>query len=313
MGFGYPHTHALYHTAMPTISRCLPDRLIALELNLGDSAALTLRDGSMRLLTVIATRAWITDTTLPLPRTLPLHEVRGAVTNFRFEADLQLDGKPFTIQREASTPASFYEPLVIDGLVIYLDAVDAVFDFLIEAHGRCRPSAACRLAVHDAACRVCPQPIHPFCPLPAGGLRIEDCYTGEDCWLGAYFGAAAHGGLDINHPSGTPIYAPLDIHDHYLFNSLAKGQNNNRWRGIHRWDDGSEWHVQCHHLNFLTVPEHTPVKAGQQIADGAGVYVGDCPHSHFEFKIVEPGDRGEMRVYLLDPWVLFRTMYQDQP
>jgi hypothetical protein len=65
--------------------------------------------------------------------------------------------------------------------------------------------------VQDATLRVCPDLVHPFCPIPKDGLRIEDCYNGENCWLGALYGAAAHAGLDINHPAGTPLWTPIDF------------------------------------------------------------------------------------------------------
>ena len=149
--------------------------------------------------------------------------------------------------------------------------------------------------------------LHPWCPLPEGGLMIEHCYRGEDCWLGAYNGASAHGGLDINHPRGTPLWAPLDLDDHFYFNSLAMGHNNNRWRGIRRWPDGSEWILQAHHMTELTVPEHVPLLKGQQFAWGAGALSGAVDHSHFVFEVHDHGE-----TILLDPWILFWQMYRDR-
>ena len=170
------------------------------------------------------------------------------------------------------------------------------------------PSPQARpVAVQDATLRICPEPLHPWLPLPDGGLRIEDCYRGEDCWLGAYDGASAHGGLDINHPRGTPLCAPLDIHDHFYFNSLAMGHNNNRWRGIHRWRDGTEWILQAHHMTELTVPEHEPIPKGRPFALGGGVLSGAVDHSHFVFKVHDNNGATP-----LDPWILFRQMYRDR-
>jgi hypothetical protein len=155
--------------------------------------------------------------------------------------------------------------------------------------------------------RICPDTLHPWCPLPRPMLRIENCYRGEDCWLGAYAGASAHGGLDINHPRGTPLWAPLDIHDHFYFNSLEMGHNNNRWRGIDRWPNGAEWILQTHHMTQLTVPQHQPLQKGQQFAVGAGVLSGAVDHSHFVFKAHDEGE-----TMLLDPWILFWQMYRDE-
>ncbi len=164
-----------------------------------------------------------------------------------------------------------------------------------------------RLAVQDASLRICPVLLHPWCPLPKGGLRIEDCYRGEDCWMGPYGGGDAHGGLDINHPAGTPLWTPIAFDEQYFFDTLAGGANNNRWRGLHRWDDGATWILQSHHIVELLVPEHTPLPAGLKYALSAGTLTGVQEHSHFVFKIED--ERGE---FMLDPWILFWQMYRDR-
>ncbi len=48
------------------------------------------------------------------------------------------------------------------------------------------------------------------------------CYRGEDTWMGTYRGRTlqAHGGLDINHPEGTPLFAPLNLDDNFLYESV---------------------------------------------------------------------------------------------
>lgn len=84
------------------------------------------------------------------------------------------------------------------------------------------------------------------------------------------------------------------------------GHNNNRWRGIHRWDNGSQWILQAHHMTELTVPEHQQITKGQQFAKGAGVLSGAVDHSHFVFKVYDEGE-----IVLLDPWILFWQMYRD--
>ena len=129
--------------------------------------------------------------------------------------------------------------------------------------------------------------------------------------MGPYYGVDAHGGLDINHSAGTPIWTPLAVDEQELFNSVAAGDNNNRWRGIKRWPDGAVWILQVHHILRMRVPEHVPVEAGAHLADGAGVWVGSHEHSHFAFAVVEPGE--ELAACIrLDPWILFRQMYLDR-
>lgn len=288
---------------MPKIRKRAKDTLTAVEMNRGDILEFTLCGGDIVRMELLSTAAEIMDTTL---KTLKIEE-DAARTNYRFKCVLRINGQEKHLEREVSTQRSFYEPWLIGGLRIWFDAVDDIFDILTETHGECRPTRHARFAIQDATMEVCPEDLHPWCPLPPGGLKIEDCYRGEDCWLGAYNGASAHSGLDINHPQRTPLWAPIDIHDHFFFNSLEMGHNNNRWRGIHRWANGSEWILQAHHMTELTVKEHDPIKRGQQFAWGAGVLSGAVEHTHFVFKIHDDGE-----TVLLDPWILFWQMYKDQ-
>jgi hypothetical protein len=281
-------------------------------MNHGETLRFGLLGGSTAERELLDTGAEGVETTLEEPGV----EEAGAMTTYRFWADLRIDGVEERLEREVGTQESFYEPWVIGGVRIWLDAVDAIFDFMRETHGPCRPQPNCshnrpprrqaRLALQDATGRICPETVHPWCPLPEDGLRIEDCYRGEDCWMGAYDGASAHGGLDINHPEGTLLDAPVGVDDQFLYNSTARGHNNNRWRGIRRWPGGSVWVLTSCHMTRLTVPEHRPLAAGQQYAEGAGVWVGAAEHSHFAFAVFDAGE-----LIRLDPWILFWQMYRD--
>ena len=292
------------------IEKTARDTLTAVEMNIGDELRFKLSDGTTRSIVLKKTSARITHTTTTQPRIAQ----RGAVTNYRFSCILTIDGHSVQITREVASQLSFYEPRELMGLKIWFDACDDIFNFLTEAHGECRPRKQARFAIQEAGKggRVAPVLLHPWCPLPEGVLRVEDCYNGEDVWLGAFDGADAHSGLDINHPAGTPIWTPIAIDEgHFLFDTLAGGANNNRWRGFHRWRDGSTWVLQVHHLIRLRVPERQAIPAGALLADGAGVYIGDHEHSHFVFKVIEPGEE-ERDAIMLDPWILFWQMYQDR-
>lgn len=290
------------------------DTLTPVELHHGETLLFQLLDGSTRSLRLEATGAEVLSTTLKQLRC----PEPGARTIYRFWADVVIEGTAHRLEREVGTQHSFYPPWEIAGLRIWLDAVDAIFDFLLEIHAPCRLNhnamprmpayRHARFAIQDATARICPDRLHPWCPLPRPTLRIEDCYRGEDCWLGAYDGVEAHGGLDINHPPGTPLWAPLDLDDQFLFHAVADGHINNRWRGIRRWPNGSEWILQTCHMIELTVPERQPLRNGQQYARAAGVAVGAAPHTHFDFHIHDEGE-----TYLLDPWILFWQIYQDNP
>jgi len=287
---------------MSLIQRTARETLTPIELDQGDILEFKLKNGACRKIELKSCHAEITETTVDEI----LREKKGAVTNYRFYCTLEIDGKEQQLTREVASQKSFYEPLEVAGLRIWFDAVAGIFEFLTETHGECRPKKQARFAIQDADLRICPEKLHLWCPLPKGNLRIEDCYNGEDCWMGAYFGASAHGGLDINHAAGTPLWAPFDIDDQYYFNSVEMGDNNNRWRGLRTWEDGSLWIIQAHHMRALTVEERTPLKKGQQFAEGAGVWSGSHEHSHFVFRV-----RQENITYHLDPWILFWQMLRD--
>ena len=297
------------------IKRTAKDTLTAVEMLHDDVLHFQRLDGSTVAIELKETGAEIVSTTLKTPGA----PEPGGMTTYRFWGDFLIDGNPIRMEREIGTQKSFSrQPWETAGVRIWLDAVDGIFAFMRETHGPCRPSICpapgdhprrhARLALQDASARICPERVQPWCPLPQNGLRIEDCYRGEDCWLGAYDGADAHGGLDINHPSGTPLYVPINLDDQFLYNSVEMGHNNNRWHGIRHWPNGATWILTSCHMNHLTVPEHQPLEAGTQYADGAGVCVGAAEHSHFGFAVFDYG-------YLirLDPWILFQQMYRDGP
>jgi hypothetical protein len=230
-------------------------------------------------------------------RRIPMREsiFRRSATVFAFIAAAAL-----TLAQGADLPpARAAEPRVIPRAA--KDEKDKAIGII------CQPKRKARLAVNDARDRICPEPLAPWYLEKAGRLDVRQCYLGENVWMGPFMGKLAHGGLDLNMKSGTQLFAPIGFDDHYYFNSLAAGHNNNRWRGVRRWPDGSVWWLQSHHLNKLLVPEHTPLKRGQIYAESAGVFVGARQHTHFAWRITEQGED-----YWLDPWILFWQAFQDQ-
>lgn len=283
------------------------DTLTAFELDIDDELHFTLKSGQTRRIQLVHCYAKVESTTLKEPG----KPEPGGMTRYRFHCTLLIDGISVSMGRYVGSQDSFYQPWEIMGLRIWFDACTDIFEFMREQHGPCKPRKRARFAVQDATDRICPTLLHPWCPLPPQTLRIEQCYRGDDCWLGAYDGADAHGGLDINHRAGTPLWTPVSIDDHFFFNALANGDNNNRWRGFKRWQDGSTWILQSHHLIRLLVPEHEPIQAGTNYAESAGVWTGNHEHTHFVFKVIEPGQSEEDAI-ALDPWILFWQMYRDR-
>ncbi len=199
---------------------------------------------------------------------------------------------------------SFSQPYLINGMHLWLDNAKCLFDVIPENHGECRAQKDVRLVLHDGSLPICPQEISDWCDMYGKDyIDIGECYNGDDCYLGAYNGSAAHGGLDINHPKGTAIYAPIDFDDQCYFHSLPCGDVNNRWKAVRHWDSDSAWVLQVHHIGGLTIEEHTSVARGTQVAEGALVHLGCHAHSHFVFRAYERGEE-----YVLDPWILFRQI-----
>ncbi len=314
-----------------TLRLTAKETLSAVELDRGDTLVFLLRDGRSVELTVEQTAAEIIERVTP-----------GGIVH-SFTCRLRVDGQPLTLRRYVCSQECFYEPYVVNGVRIWLDIVKDVFELVPVRYPRlgnlqCVPRKDVRLALQDATLRICPQETHPWLEEPVGFIDVGRCYNGDDCYLGAYEGQALHVGLDINHPKGSPLFAPIDFDTQAYFNSLAAGDNNNRWRGIRRWPDGDVWALQTHHLIELLQPENEPLAAGAKYATTAGVHVGRHEHTHFEFKIgrkhaeepltasddpasiacpIDFDDQSEAaqqrpEVLHLDPWIIFWQTFEDQ-
>ncbi|MFD5226642.1 hypothetical protein ACFWHT_13570 [Microbacterium sp. NPDC058342] len=288
---------------MRTEERVAAATLTGIELDEGDELHFRLVDGQVRRIRLVKTMAWA------LTRGRLRHSDGEGLLTYAIACVLEIDGHRVELVRRIPDQANFTPPPVVMGMRIWLDAVAGISDLLSERHGECFPRRHARLAVWDERSRICPTLLHPWCPLPEGGLRVEDCYRGEDTWLGPYDGVDAHGGLDINHPAGTPLWTPFHIDEHGYFESLAAGDKNNRWRGVRRWSEDTNWILQSHHVIRLLAPAGEPIGAGVRYAESGGVYVagGFAEHSHFVFRVEERGEQ-----IMLDPWLLFWQMYEDR-
>ena len=296
------------------------DTLTALEMNHGDTLRFALKNGQTRVLELLDTSAAIHERVTP-----------GGIV-YSFDCQVRIDGQPMTLRRYVCTQEAFHEPYVVNGMRVWIDTVKTVLDLVPIRYPRlgnrqCRPRADARLAVQDASLPICPQETMPWHPGTRDFIDCRDNYNGDDCYLGPYLGKACHVGLDINHPKGDPLFVPIDLDDHFFFNSLRAGDNNNRWRGIRRWKNGDVWAIQSHHLIGLLVPERGRLAAGTKYATTAGVHVGSHQHTHYELKIARrPGHaitledfddesaaaQAKPFVLHLDPWILFRQTFEDR-
>jgi len=295
------------------LTRQAKPTLTPVSLNHGDTLRFTRRDGRVWELALLDTSAEVlARTSIGGAERDPAH-TNGDIAAYAFSGTFRINGCEIIIRREVGTQGSFYEPACFDGVHVWFDAAACVFarggGFLAEkdwaAGWICQPAGRARLAVQEADRPICPEPLRLWYPNTIGRIDIRDCYNGDDCWMGPYSGGAGHCGLDINMAAGTVLSAPISFDDHYLFHSTAAGFGNNRWRGLRRWADGSEWWLQSHHQISMLVPERTALAAGTPYATGAGVAVGMHEHSHFMFRVIEQG--GD---YWLDPWILFWEMFR---
>lgn len=299
----------------PTPRRALKikarDTMTPLTLNIGDSVEYTLRDGTVHKIKCRSGSAEVTR--------LGPDDVDGVttrVTQYRFEATFDIDGKPVTLSRLNAKESSFFEdPFIIGGMMIHLDAVKCIFEddggFMGEKDSdggiTCRPKRDVRIVIHDASLPICPGKIAPWFPGAERRHKNRICYHGRDTWMGPWSegGSLAHGGLDINMPDGTILSCPIDVDDQYFFQSIANGDVNNRWRGVRKFEDGTVWWIQAHHINFLLpdIIQHAPLVSGTAYADTAGTFIGRYEHTHFCFRVFE----GE-EDFWLDPWILMRAV-----
>ncbi|MHC4365658.1 MAG: PKD domain-containing protein [Planctomycetota bacterium] len=276
------------------IERQAQDTVTAVELNRGETLQFKLLNGQVRQLTLRESSAEI------------LLKAHGGLL-YHFTSRVTIDGHEMLMERYVGCQESFYEPYVINGMRVWFDAVTGIFDFLRETHGKCKPNKDARFAIADASISICPEEIKPWCPMARDFIDIKDCYNGDDCWLGAFQGKEAHGGLDINHPRGTEIFTPIDVDDQFLYRSLTAGDTNNEWRGVRKWANGDVWKISVSHILRLLYPQHQPLKAGTHIAEGAGVWVWANNHSHFMFTVTGQ-DGQEIR---LDPWIIFWQIFEN--
>lgn len=279
-----PRTHD--HTAR--------DTLTVVEMNHGDVLHFKLKSGQRRSFTLKETSARI------------IEQPRGGIV-YSFDCHLLADGEPLLLRRYVCSQETFYEPWVINGVRLWLSSSQSVFKLVPirypDVHHKLDADAV--VVLQDATLPICPQPMKLWFPIKQHFIDVGDCYNGDDPWLGPYLGQACHVGLDINMPKGTPLCAPIDIDDHWIFSG------DHRWRGVRRWKNGDVWGLQSHHVDKLLLEENTNISAGTQYAEGAGKGVGSHQHSHFEFRLGrEVLNRGRLGGIEIDPWILFWQIFQ---
>jgi len=276
--------------------------LNVVEMNKGDQLHFELNNGRIVDIKLIDFKTEIIFTTLD---TLKKGD-HGDGTIYSMSCQIEIDGQSMELVKYVPVQKSFYEPYVINGLRIWFDALANLSNYFNENHGECLPTKDARFAFQDATLPISPKKLSNWCPLPQNNLDIDDAYRGDDTWLGTYFGSDLHGGLDINMPSNTPLWAPIDFDEHYYFNSLKAGHNNNRWRGVKYWDNGDIWYLRTHHMVELLVPPFESIPQGKKYGYAAGIHAGYIPHTHFVFRVKHP----EKPRYYMDPWVIFWQVFE---
>ncbi|MBV6643446.1 MAG: PKD domain-containing protein [Cyclobacteriaceae bacterium] len=277
--------------------------LSVVEIDKGDKVNYTLQDGRIVKIELLDTRVDIILTSLDTLKKSARHN--GTI--YSMTAHLRIDGQEMRMVRYVPVQESFYEPYIVNGLVIWFDALKSLSEYFNENHGPCLPERDARFALHDATMSICPEEVGNWMNVPDEQLLVRKSYSGEDTWLGTYFGADLHGGLDYSMTSNTTLFAPFSLDEHFYFHSLTAGHNNNRWRGIKNWGNGDIWHIQTHHLVQLIAPEHQPLRKGQPYAYSGAIRSGYTSHTHFVLKVKQPG----MDWHFMDPWVIFWQIFEN--
>lgn len=173
---------------------------------------------------------------------------KGARTVYEISCVLAVDGVEHEVVRRIPADESFYEPWNTEGLSIWFDAVSCAFvedgGFLKEKDTNigitCQPGKDVRLAVQSEDRDICPEPLHPWCPLPEGGLKIEYCYQGEACpeWAGqivrenlAAQGNTLTGPEVVSAMAETLVSAGGELSDRLLAALSAGQEAGGDWRG----------------------------------------------------------------------------------
>jgi PKD repeat protein len=278
--------------------------LTVVELNEGDEVEYELQSGRKIHFKIIESQSEIVFSTIDLPG-------QGSSSDasvFKMKCLVNIDGQNLEMIRYVPVQESFYEPYNVNGLRIWFDALKSLNQFYNENHGDCLPKKQVRFALHDATLPICPEEITNWCNIPENYPDVKLCYRGEDTWLGTYFGTDLHGGLDINMPSNSTLWAPVSFDYNYYFNTVKAGHNNNRWRALKHWQNGDSWIIQTHHHNELTVHEFKEIKKGTKYAHSAGTLAGAHTHTHFVFKVKQPG----FDEFYIDPWIIFWQILENR-
>jgi len=269
---------------MATVRLRAKNTVTPVLLNRGDTLKFTLRNGETRVMELLETGASVMRTNVE--DFAVRQECGGSLCEFTCQ--VRIDGHEMMMQRYLPAQETFYEPYVVNGMRIWFDAVQDYFALFTLSHGRCMPRTHARFAVSDAMDPVAPG-LAKWYPNDANWIGVEECYLGDDPWMGPYLGASPHAGLDVNTPEGTPLYAPMDCEDQWLRTDFTAKPHYwaAGWAGTHQWPNGAVWTLSIGHLSSYLVEEHEPVKAGTQVAEAAGTCVGARPHSHFRFTVEE--------------------------
>jgi hypothetical protein len=278
--------------------------LKAVEMNIGDTLFYTLKNGQQRSFTLLETSA------NPLfTFENPDNRYQSGIV-YRMSCKIAVEGQELNLIRIVSAQQSYYEPWHINGVTFFFDAVKDMNAFIYDNHGStggsAYPKKDARFAFVEYEDDFANQKLRPWYPNSNNFLNIKEAYTGANSWLGGYLKTEAHNGLDVNIPNNTMLWAPIDFDDQYYFNSLEKGDNNNRWMGIKTWPNGDKWILRTHHMVQLLVPQHTPLLQGTWYGTVGGVHYGTYPHIHFYFIWEKDGIS-----MALDPWMIFWKTFEN--
>ena len=285
------------------------------ELDAGETLRFHRTDGEQLTLRLVSTGARILYTNKDrIPEDESGHDggnMFRARLLYEFTAEVLINEVPMTLRRYVSSQESFYEPYVVNGVRLWFDGVQDIFEqdggFLSTARRENgRPDKNARFLLQDMTKRIAPERIHA--PFKDGEERdpnyiykenfidVGRAFNGDNAFLGAYLGGQSHGALDINMAMDSLMYAPFGVDT----------QEGIRFNGERTWPDGSRWHFSLGHMAVKHIADNVPVRGGTAFGRGARRACWWHPHAHFGWMIKEHG-----RTYQIDPWILIWQHFED--
>ena len=111
------------------LTRASKPTITPVGLHCAETCRFTLRNGHVWEMQLLDTAAEVIERDYARYGYRDPGHYEGEISAYAFSAQVKINGLNYLLRREVGTQASFYDPWVIDGVRIWLDAVAAAFTF----------------------------------------------------------------------------------------------------------------------------------------------------------------------------------------